>query len=227
MSHEKKSSQRWLKEHLADPYVKQAQQAGYRSRAVYKLLEIEERDHLFKPGMTVIDLGASPGAWSQLVVKLIQPHGHLIAVDLLTMDPIEGVDFIQGDFSNHALVNQLIDQLSARTSKQLFSSKQHAARSVLVDWVISDMAPNMSGNESVDIPRSIYLAELVIDFALQVLNPQGGVLIKVFQEEGFAELFAQIRQKFNKVYIRKPKASRGRSREVYILARCLKVKRFP
>lgn len=198
-----KSSRQWLKEHFTDPYVKQAQQAGFRSRAVYKLLEIHERDRLFKPGMIVIDLGAAPGGWSQLVVKLVKPKGRVIAMDLLPMDPIDEVEFIQGDFSDDAVVQALLSQLS--TSK--------------ADWVISDIAPNMSGNESVDIPRSMYLSELALDFALQVLNPTGGFLIKVFQGEGFDAFLTQIRHHFKTVSIRKPKASRGRSREVYILAR--------
>ncbi|TAK71942.1 MAG: 23S rRNA (uridine(2552)-2'-O)-methyltransferase RlmE [Gammaproteobacteria bacterium] len=199
-----KSSRRWLKEHFSDPYVKQAQQAGYRSRAVYKLLEIQERDRLFKPGMTVIDLGAAPGGWSQLVVKLVQPKGHVIALDLLPMEPIEGVDFIQGDFSDEAILNALLARVST------------------VDWVISDMAPNMSGQESVDIPSAMYLAELAFDFALRVLSSEGGFLIKLFQGEGFDALLASIKRHFKTVAVRKPKASRGRSREIYVLARILK-----
>lgn len=200
-----KSSQRWLKEHFTDPYVKQAQQEGYRSRAVYKLLEIQERDRLFKPGMTVIDLGAAPGSWSQLVAKLIKP-GRLIALDLLAMDELPGVEFIQGDFTEDAVLNDLLSRLAAAKA----------------DWVISDMAPNTSGNESIDVPRSIYLSELALDFALQVLNPQGGFLIKVFQGEGFDAYLGTIKKTFQSVAIRKPKASRGRSREVYILARKLR-----
>jgi 23S rRNA (uridine2552-2'-O)-methyltransferase len=201
-----KSSRRWLKEHFSDTYVKQAQLAGYRSRAVYKLLELQERYRLFKPGMTVIDLGAAPGGWSQLVVKLVQPKGRVLALDLLPMDPIEGVEFIQGDFSDETIVQQLLGQLAAAKA----------------DWVISDMAPNMSGNESVDIPRSIYLSELALDFALQILNPGGGFLIKVFQGEGFDALLAEIKRNFKAASVRKPKASRDRSREVYVLARELK-----
>jgi len=205
-----KSSGRWLKEHFSDPYVKLAQQAGYRSRAVYKLLEIQKRDHLFKPGMTVIDLGAAPGGWSQLLVELLQPKGQVLALDILPMEPIAGVDFILGDFSSDECL-------------QLLREKLISARASVVDWVISDMAPNMSGNESVDIPRSMYLAELALDFALQVLGPTGGFLIKAFQGEGFDALFAEIKRNFQTVAIRKPKASRNRSREVYILARNKKV----
>jgi 23S rRNA (uridine2552-2'-O)-methyltransferase len=201
-----KSSRRWLKEHFSDTYVKKAQLAGYRSRAVYKLLEMHERYHLFKPGMTIIDLGAAPGGWSQLVVKWVKPSGQVIALDLLPMEPIEGVDFIQGDFADEAVLRMLMTKLSKGS----------------VDWVISDMAPNMSGNESVDIPRSMYLAELALDFALQVLGKTGGFLIKVFQGEGFDVLLGEIRKNFKEVAIRKPKASRDRSREIYIIARELK-----
>lgn len=204
----KGGSRRWLREHFTDPYVKQAQQAGYRSRAVYKLLEIQERHHLFKSGMTVIDLGAAPGGWCQLVVNLIKPKGRLIALDLLPMEPIEGVDFIQGDFSDDLVLQALLEQLSASKA----------------DWVISDMAPNMSGNKGVDVPRSMYLSELALEFAIQVLHEKGGFLIKVFQGEGFDTLLNEIKGNFKIVSIRKPKASRGRSREVYILAKELKAK---
>lgn len=206
MANKSDSSRRWLKEHFTDPYVKRAQQEGYRSRAVYKLLELQERYHLFKPGMTVIDLGAAPGGWSQLVIKYVQSKGRIIALDLLPMEPIPGVQFIQGDFSDDAVLQSLLQELS----------------SAKPDWVISDIAPNMSGNESVDIPRSMYLAELALDFALKTLKPQGGFLIKVFQGEGFDALLAEIKRNFTKVVIRKPKASRDRSREIYILAKGLK-----
>lgn len=200
------SSQRWLKEHFTDPYVKQAQKEGYRSRAVYKLLELQERYRLFKPGMTVIDLGAAPGGWCQLVVKLIKPKGKMIALDLLPMDAIEGVEFIQGDFSEEAVMQDLMSRLGDAKA----------------DWVLSDMAPNMSGNESIDMPRSMYLSELALDFALQSLNASGGFLIKVFQGEGFDALLVEIKRKFKSVSVRKPKASRDRSREIYILARELR-----
>lgn len=202
----KSSSRRWLKEHFTDPYVKQAQQAGYRSRAVFKLLEIQERDHLFKPGMTVIDLGAAPGGWSQIVVNLIKPRGRIIALDLLPMEPLEGVEFIQGDFSDEAVLTTLLQTLGETRP----------------DWVISDIAPNMSGNASIDLPRVMYLAELTLDFALKVLDREGGLLVKLFQGEGFDALLAEIKRTFKIVHIRKPKASRGRSREVYILAKNLK-----
>lgn len=201
-----KSSKRWLNEHFSDPYVKQAQQAGFRSRAIFKLQEIHERDRLFKPGMTVIDLGAAPGSWAQLVVNYIKPKGRLIALDILPMAPLEGVEFIQGDFTDETVLETLLNQIGDTKA----------------DWVISDMAPNMSGNKGVDIPRSIYLGELALDLALKVLNKNGGFLIKSFNGEGFEALVAQIKSHFAKVVIRKPKASRGRSREVFILARELK-----
>lgn len=206
MARKTSSSQRWLKEHFSDPYVKAAQKAGYRSRAVFKLIEIQERDRLFKPGMCVIDLGAAPGGWSQVITQWIQPKGRVIAMDLLPIDPIEGVEFIQGDFQDESIIDQLHGLLQGKK----------------VDLVVSDMAPNISGNESVDIPRSMYLCELAFEFALQVLKPSGGFLIKVFQGEGFDALLASIRKTFQFVVIRKPKASRGRSREVYILATELK-----
>lgn len=204
----KSSSREWLKEHFTDPYVKQAQKEGYRSRAVYKLLEIHERYRLFKPGMTVIDLGAAPGGWCQLVVKLIKPRGRMIALDILPMEPISGVEFIQGDFSEESVMQNFRAQLSDTKA----------------DWVLSDMAPNMSGDKSVDIPRAIYLSELALDFALQTLNPAGGFFIKVFQGEGFDSFLSDIKRSFKSVIIRKPKASRDRSREVYVLARELRQK---
>lgn len=203
MAKRTESSRRWLREHFNDPYVKQAQKEGYRSRAVYKLLEMHERYKLFKPGMSVVDLGAAPGGWSQVVAKLIKPKGQIIALDLLPIEPIPGVDFIQGDFSDEAVLATLQERLP----------------SPKVDWVLSDIAPNMSGNESVDMPRSMYLCELALDFALQTLKPEGGFLIKVFQGAGFDALLSDIKRSFKTVVIRKPKASRDRSREVYILAR--------
>lgn len=198
-----KSSRRWLREHFSDTYVKQAQQAGYRSRAVYKLLELHERYKLFKPGMVVIDLGAAPGGWSQVLVDLLGPKGRIIALDILPMDPITGVEFIEGDFTQETVEAELTELLGEST----------------VDWVLSDMAPNISGIDSVDQPRSIYLAELALEFALKVLPPKGGFLVKVFQGEGFDGYLKLLRDNFKSVAIRKPKASRGRSSEVYILAR--------
>src|SRR3990167_10684755 len=197
------SSRRWIREHFTDPYVKKAQQEGYRSRAVYKLLEIHQRDHLFKSGMTIVDLGSAPGGWAQLVTKLVKPKGKVMALDILPMDPIPDVEFIQGDFSEDAVVEDLLTRLEG----------------VKVDWVLCDISPNMSGNDSIDMPRSIYLAELALDFALKILPPDGGFLIKLFQGEGSDAFLADIKRQFQKTVIRKPKASRSRSREVYILAR--------
>jgi 23S rRNA (uridine2552-2'-O)-methyltransferase len=206
MADRTESSRRWLKEHFNDPYVKQAQQEGYRSRAVYKLLEIHQRDRLFIPGMTVVDLGAAPGGWSQLLAKLLKPKGQIFALDILPMEPIEGVDFILGDFSEDAIADSLLEHVSGKK----------------IDWVLSDIAPNMSGNDSIDMPKSVYLAELALDFAMKVLAKDGGFLIKLFQGEGFDAYLADIKKKFQKTVIRKPKASRSRSREVYILARGLR-----
>ncbi len=205
MPGKKSSSKRWLREHFSDPYVKQAQQAGLRSRAVYKLQEIIERDKLFKPGMTIVDLGAAPGSWSALAIKCVGKKGRVIALDILPMQAIDGVEFIQGDFSQEQVLTDLLTKIG----------------DAKVDWVISDIAPNMSGVESVDQPRSIAYAELALDFALRVLGEAsvGGFLVKVFQGEGFDAFLIELRKHFKKVVIRKPKASRGRSREVYILAR--------
>lgn len=203
MAKKSSSSRRWLKEHFSDPYVKKAQQEGYRARAVYKLIEIQERDHLFKPGMLVVDLGAAPGSWSQVISKWVQPKGAVIAMDLLPMDEIEGVTFFQGDFAEDEMLEKLLSEIGERK----------------IDWVVSDIAPNMSGNPGIDMPRAMYLSELVLDFALRSLKTKGGLLIKAFQGEKFDAFLTDIRKKFKTVAIRKPKASRGRSREVYILAR--------
>ncbi len=205
MAGKKSSSKRWLREHFSDPYVKQAQAAGLRSRAVYKLQEIIERDKLFKPGMTVIDLGAAPGSWSELAVKCVGKKGRVIALDMLPMEPIEGVEFIHGDFSEEQVLADLLAKIG----------------DAKVDWVISDIAPNMSGVESVDQARSMAIVELALDFALHVLSESsaGGFLVKVFQGEGFDAFLLEMRKHFKKIVIRKPKASRGRSREIYILAR--------
>lgn len=202
MANQSSSSRRWLQEHFSDHYVKEAQREGYRSRAIYKLKEIHERDKLFKPGMTVVDLGAAPGSWSELVVKLVGKKGRVIALDLLPIDPIPGVEIIQGDFTDEALEQELLQRLGDNK----------------VNWVISDMAPNFSGVNSVDIPRMITLAELALHFAISVLELKGGFLVKVFQGEGFEAFLKEVRTHFKKVTTRKPKASRGRSNEVYILA---------
>lgn len=203
MAQKKGSSRRWLQEHFSDQYVKQAQQQGYRSRAVYKLMELQERDKLFKPGMSVVDLGAAPGSWAQYVAEIVGSKGCVIALDILPMDPLPQVEFILGDFTKEKTLQELLLRLDGKN----------------VNWVISDMAPNLSGVDSVDQPRSVYLAELALELALKVIGKQGGFLTKVFQGEGFDAFLVEVRKHFTKVVIRKPKASRGRSREVYILAR--------
>ena len=206
MTRKKSSSKNWLKEHRDDPYVQRAQQEGYRSRACYKLLEIQEKDKLIKPGMTVIDLGAAPGGWSQVAAKLVGHRGRVIASDILPMDTLEDVEFIQGDFNDEAVLDSILAALDERKA----------------DLVISDMAPNMSGMSAVDQPRSMYLVELALNLACQVLKPRGAFLAKVFQGEGFDELLRDTRLRFGKVLTRKPQASRPRSREVYLLARDFK-----
>jgi 23S rRNA (uridine2552-2'-O)-methyltransferase len=203
MARKKSSSKSWLKEHFKDPYVQQAQRDGYRSRACYKLLELQQRDKLIKRGMTVIDLGSAPGGWSQVASKLVGRKGRVIASDILPMDSLEDVEFIQGDFTEEAV----FEQIMAATDNQP------------VDLVISDMAPNMSGMSAVDQPRSMYLVELALDMARQVLRPGGAFVCKVFQGEGFDELLRDARSSFGKVLTRKPAASRPRSREVYLVAR--------
>ena len=202
MAKKKSSSKAWLKEHREDPYVQQAQREGYRSRACYKLLEIQERDRVIKPGMTVLDLGSAPGGWSQVAVALVGHSGRVIASDILPMDSLAGVEFIEGDFTSDAVFGQILDIIGATP----------------VDLVMSDMAPNMSGVNAVDQPRSIYLVELALDMAQRVLAPGGTFVTKVFQGEGFDELFRGARDSFAKVLTRKPKASRPRSREVYLVA---------
>ena len=198
-----KSSKQWLKEHFDDPFVKRSRQDGYRSRASYKLLGIQEKDRLFRPGMTVVDLGAAPGGWSQVVYPLVQPAGKVIASDILPMDAIPGVDFVQGDFTEDECYRQIL---------ALVDEGQ-------VDVVISDMAPNISGMREIDQPRAMYLLELAIDFAGQTLKPGGTLLMKVFQGQGFEELMKTLRQQYTTVTSRKPDASRARSREVFVLCR--------
>ncbi len=199
----KKSSKTWLREHFDDHYVQRAQREGYRSRACYKLLEIQDRDKFIKPGMTVVDLGAAPGSWSQVAAQLVGHRGRVIASDILAMDSLAGVEFVQGDFTEEAVFAQILDAIN-----------EHP-----VDLVISDMAPNMSGMNAVDQPRSMVLVELALDMACQVLKPGGVFLSKVFQGEGFDQLLRTSRAGFGKVLTRKPAASRPRSREVYLLAR--------
>ncbi|MHA6495370.1 23S rRNA (uridine(2552)-2'-O)-methyltransferase RlmE [Pseudomonas borbori] len=198
-----KTSQGWLKEHFNDPYVKMAQKDGYRSRASYKLLEIQEKDRILRPGMTVVDLGAAPGGWSQVTSRVIGDKGTLIASDILEMDSIPDVNFIQGDFTDYAVFAQILDAIGGNP----------------VDLVISDMAPNMSGVRESDQPRAMYLCELALDLSSRVLRPGGDFLIKIFQGEGFDVYHKQVRQMFDKVQMRKPLSSRDRSREQYMLAR--------
>lgn len=201
-----KSSNRWLDEHFKDPYVKQSQKDGYRSRASYKLVELDKKDKLFKPGMTVVDLGAAPGGWSQVAAERVGEQGKVLASDILPMDTIAGVEFIQGDFTEEAVLEQLLAGLGARRA----------------DLVISDMAPNMSGMNAVDQPAAMYLVELALDMARQVLKPGGHFVAKVFHGEGFDPLLQDTRDAFAKVAVRKPDASRARSREVYLVARGFK-----
>lgn len=188
-----------MREHFDDHYVKLSQKLGYRSRASFKLLEVQEKDQLIKPGMTVIDLGAAPGGWTQVAVELVGDHGRVIASDILAMDPVPGVDFVQGDFTEEAVLNQILDLMGGAQA----------------DLVISDMAPNMSGMADVDQPRAMYLVELALDLARETLKPGGAFVAKVFQGEGFEEYIKDMRQSFNRVVTRKPKASRPRSKEVY------------
>ena len=201
-----KTSGKWLREHFDDIYVQRAKDEGWRSRAVYKLLEINEKDRLIKPGMTVLDLGAAPGGWSQMAAKLVGDHGLVIASDILEMDPIPGVRFLQGDFRDESVYQQLLEMIGNRP----------------LDLVICDMAPNMSGMNAVDQPRAMYLAELALDMVKQVLKKNGDFLVKVFQGEGLPEYRKDMQQSFGKLITRKPEASRLRSKEVYLLGKAFR-----
>lgn len=192
-----------MREHVNDPYVLQAVKEGYRSRAVYKLMEIDERDHLLRPGMSVVDLGAAPGGWTQVAAKKIGPSGVLVAFDILPMDPVHGALFIQGDFREDAALTQLDDALRGRS----------------VDLVISDMAPNISGIGIADQARAMHLTELALDFAIEHLKPGGNFLVKVFQGDGFEAFIKTLRAAFKQTQTRKPEASRGRSSETYLLGK--------
>ena len=203
MAKKKSSSKAWLKEHRDDPYVQQAQRDGYRSRACYKLLEIQEKDRIIRPGIAVLDLGSAPGGWSQVAAELVGHDGRVIASDILPMDTLAGVEFIQGDFTEDTVFESLLEVIDG----------------VPVDVVISDMAPNMSGLNAVDQPRSMYLVELALDMARRVLAPGGTFVSKVFQGEGIDALYCDTQDSFSTVLTRKPKASRPRSREVYLVAR--------
>lgn len=196
------SSTRWLQEHFSDHFVQQAQKKGLRSRAVFKLDEIQQRDKLLRPGMTVVDLGAAPGGWSQFVVDHLQGNCRVIACDILPMDPIAGVDFLEGDFRDEAVLQTLLSRIGGNN----------------VDIVLSDMAPNMSGNDNVDQPRAMYLIELALEMCHQVLKPGGSFVVKVFHGQGFEEFLKAVRAAFTTVKTRKPESSRARSREVYLVA---------
>ncbi len=201
-----KSSNQWMQEHFDDEYVKKAQAMGYRSRSTFKLVEIQQKDKIIKSGMNVIDLGAAPGGWSDYARKIVGKKNKVIALDLLAIDPIAGVDFIQGDFRENEVLDELMRVLDGAP----------------VDLVMSDMAPNISGNKAMDQPRSIYLAELALDTAQTVLTKGGTFLIKMFQGAGFDEYKKEVEKCFTSVAIRKPKSSRPRSKEVYILAKGFK-----
>ena len=202
-----KSSKSWLKEHFDDEFVRRSQQDGYRSRAIYKFIEIDQKDRLVKPGMSIIDLGAAPGGWSEYCVKKLGKKGTMVALDILPMEPIAGVTIIEGDFREAPVFDELMTVIA--------SGENNSGK---VDLVISDMAPNISGMGSVDMPRAYYLCELALDLARQVLKPGGGLLVKLFQGEGFEAYNKELKSSFSKVVMRKPRASRARSREVYALA---------
>lgn len=201
-----KTSKQWLKEHFDDVYVRQSREQGYRSRASFKLLEIQQQDGLIRPGMTVVDLGAAPGGWSQVAAKLVGDKGRVIASDILKMDALAGVEFLQGDFTEQEVLDRLLESLGGKA----------------VDLVISDMAPNMSGMKDIDQPRVMHLAELALELARSVLiynrESKGQFLVKVFQGEGYEAFLRELRDSFETVKVRKPKASRSRSSEIYLLA---------
>ena len=201
-----KTSKAWMREHINDPYVQKAKAEGYRSRAAYKLLELDRKDRLFAPGQLVVDLGAAPGSWTQVAVAKLGAGGRVVAVDVLPMEPLPGVLFVQGDFREREVLDALLLALGGRKA----------------DLVISDLAPNISGIGVSDQARSMHLAELALEFARQCLKPGGSLVVKVFQGAGFAEFLLAMRQAFAKVGSRKPEASRGRSSEMYLLGKGLK-----
>ena len=198
-----KSSARWLAEHANDEFVKRAAAEGWRSRAVFKLQQIQESERLLRPGARLVDLGAAPGGWSQYAARIVGGKSRIVATDILPMDAIPGVEFVQGDFRDAAVVAQVLECVGADK----------------VDLVLSDMAPNMSGIDAVDQPRSMYLAELALEFADQVLAPGGDLLVKLFQGAGFEQIIRDARRRYGRVLTKKPKASRTRSPEIYLLAR--------
>jgi 23S rRNA (uridine2552-2'-O)-methyltransferase len=198
-----KSSARWLNEHVNDPYVKQAQKDGYRSRSSYKLIQLNEKDRLIRPGMLVVDLGSAPGGWSQVAARLVGAKGWVLATDILPMEPVKNVDFIQGDFTEEPVLKQVLERLEGNAP----------------DVVLSDIAPNISGIDSADQASAMYLVELALDMARQVLKPKGDFVAKVFQGTGSDAFLKDFRTSFEKVLIRKPAASRARSREVYMVGK--------
>ena len=200
------SSGKWLREHFDDVWVKKAQKEGYRSRACYKLKELQDKDRLIRPGMTVVDLGSAPGGWSQVAVECVGNKGRVIASDILPMDTLAGVEFVEGDFTEDEVLAQILELIGSDGA----------------DLVISDMAPNMSGTVAIDQPRSMLLVEMALDMAVRVLHPGGAFVTKVFHGEGFEPFLKDLRSKFERVVTRKPAASRPRSREVYLVAKGFK-----
>ena len=196
----------WMQEHVNDHWVKEATRLGYRSRAAFKLIELAERDRLFRPGITVVDLGSAPGSWTQVLHERLGPRAHIVAIDLLPIAPVRGVTFVQADFREPEGLAAVLAGLEGRKA----------------DLVVSDLAPNLSGVESADQARSVHLGELALEFARQSLRPAGDLVVKAFQGEGFQEFQREMQRHFEKVYVRKPKASRDRSREVYLVAKGLR-----
>ena len=201
-----KSSGQWLQEHVNDPYVKQAQRDGYQSRSSYKLIQLNEKDHLIRPGMLIVDLGSAPGGWSQVATRLAGERGRVIATDILAMDPLKNVDFIQGDFTEESVLNEVLERLGGRKPQ----------------LVICDIAPTITGIDSADQASSMYLVELALDFVRQGLEPKGDFVVKVFQGAGSDAYLKDVRSSFDKMLVRKPAASRPRSREVYLVAKGFK-----
>lgn len=201
-----KSSSRWLQEHVKDPFVKQAQKDGYRSRSSYKLIQLNEKDRLIRPGMLVVDLGSAPGGWSQVLGRLLNGKGRIVATDILPMDALNDVEFIQGDFTESPVVEQILDTLDGKKP----------------DLVVCDLAPNIGGIDSADQAASMYLVELALELVRKILKPKGDFVVKVFQGEGSEGFLKDVRSSFEKVSVRKPAASRARSREVYLVAKGFK-----
>lgn len=201
-----KSSNQWLQEHVNDPYVKQAQKDGYRSRSSYKLMQLNEKDRLIRPGMLIVDLGSAPGGWSQVVGRLTGAKGRVVATDILPMEPLRGVEFIQGDFTDAVVLEQVLELLQGKKP----------------DLILCDIAPNITGIDSADQASSMYLVELALDFVRQALRPKGDFVVKVFQGAGSDAFLKDLRTSFDKVLVRKPAASRARSREVYLVAKAFK-----